>query len=920
VISAIGTTTFCKGDSVILSSTGTGTFQWFKNGTKLTDSTRSKLVVDSAATYTVQVRSTDGCLSEISDGTVVATNNIPSFTVAITVCKGKVIQLIGSPTAANVNPWVSSNSAIASIDALGKLTANDKGLVEITYTNSNGCSITREIDVNVAPATPDSISGPGLVTPGSTIIFSVPPIAGSTTYAWSFPSGWSSSDSANIATAQPNGRSGNVAVVASENGCTSDTVIFVVTVDSTDTDKDGIYDLLDLDNDNDGILDQVEFDACDPSSVECDTDDDGTPNRYDLDSDGDGITDVYEADGTDVNKDGVADGPVDADGVPASADGGLTPPDTDYDGKLDPYDVDSDNDGIADSTEAGPDPKTPVDTDGDGTPDFRDLDSDDDVIPDSTEAGTDPENPRDTDRDSIPDYMDIDSDNDGITDNSENGTGPAELDTDRDNIPDYLDLDSDSDGITDVLEADGSDADKDGRADGASDSFGVPSSANGALTPPDTDRDGKRDFQDVDSDGDGIPDNVEGQSTYITNTGKDTDKDGIDDAYDNDGGTYITPEDTDEDIKPDYRDLDSDKDAIPDAVEKGPDGNNPRNTDGLDKPDYRDKDSDNDTIPDIVEAVDGNTDPASPVDTDDDNLPDYRDLDSEDDTIPDIDEAGPNPDEPANTDGTDKPDFRDQDSNNNGIPDGETLLIWKKASTPKLHSPMGEMEITFTIILTNQRPEPITDVQIKENLNVTFPSPITFRLGSVVSNGVLIPASSFNGTTNTNMLQSGITLDGYQQDSITFTVIFNPGTYSGEIRNMAEGTAMTKWWPVTRNSIDIVNSNGRRYGPGDPTESPMPIVDIMLPDVITPNGDGFNDKLFIQHPAGVKVSLMVFNRWGQAVYKNGDYQNDWDGKITKGSTSTDLAQGTYYYIAEFTGTGIVGKMAKKSYLTIKRIY
>jgi gliding motility-associated-like protein len=664
----------------------------------------------------------------------------------------------------------------------------------------------------------------------------------------------------------------------------------------------------------------VEAGACTPTTITCDTDGDGTPNRFDLDSDGDGITDVYEADGTDVNKDGIADGPVDADGVPISANGGLAPPDTDNDGKLDPYDVDSDNDGIPDSTEAGPDPLTPKDTDGDGIPDFRELDSDNDGIPDSTEAGPNPETPRDTDGDGHPDYNDIDSDNDGITDSSENGAGPAELDTDRDNIPDYLDLDSDSDGITDVLEADGTDADKDGRADGTSDSDGIPSSANGGLTPPDTDNDGKKDFQDVDSDGDGIPDNVEGQDTYIEATGKDTDKDGIDDAYDNDGGTYISPVDTDEDTKPDYRDLDSDKDGIPDSVEKGPDGNNPRNTDGVDKPDYRDKDSDNDTIPDVVEAVDGNTDPASPVDTDNDGLPDYRDLDSEDDTIPDIDEAGPNPNEPANTDGVDKPDFRDEDSNNNGIPDGETLLIWKKASTPKMHSPMGEMEITFTIILTNQRPEPITDVQIKENLNVTFPSPMTFRLGSVVSNGILTPSSSFNGTTNINMLQSGITLQGYQQDSIVFTVIFNPSTYSGEIRNMAEGTAMTKWWPVTRNSIDIVNSNGRRHGPGDPTESQLPIVDIMLPDVITPNGDGFNDKLFIQRPAGVKVSIMVFNRWGQAVYKSGDYQNDWDGKITKGSTSTDLVQGTYYYIAEFTGTGIVGKMAKKSYLTIKRTY
>ncbi|MFN5422922.1 MAG: gliding motility-associated C-terminal domain-containing protein, partial [bacterium] len=81
-----------------------------------------------------------------------------------------------------------------------------------------------------------------------------------------------------------------------------------------------------------------------------------------------------------------------------------------------------------------------------------------------------------------------------------------------------------------------------------------------------------------------------------------------------------------------------------------------------------------------------------------------------------------------------------------------------------------------------------------------------------------------------------------------------------------------------------------------------------------------NDKLVIQRPAGVKVNLMVFNRWGQAVYKNGDYQNDWDGTIKKGSTSNDLSQGTYYYIVEFTGAGITGKTVKKSYLTVKKNY
>ncbi len=120
---------------------------------------------------------------------------------------------------------------------------------------------------------------------------------------------------------------------------------------TVDTDRDGKPDYLDLDSDNDGILDSVENKVCTGTGILCDTDADGTPNFRDLDSDADQIKDVIEANGSDYNKDGIADGNIDEKGIPTSANKGLTPPDTDRDGKLDPYDVDSDGDGILDYDE-----------------------------------------------------------------------------------------------------------------------------------------------------------------------------------------------------------------------------------------------------------------------------------------------------------------------------------------------------------------------------------------------------------------------------------------------------------------------------------------------------------------------------------------------------------------------------------------
>uniref|UniRef100_UPI0040481754 tandem-95 repeat protein n=1 Tax=Algoriphagus sp. TaxID=1872435 RepID=UPI0040481754 len=376
-----------------------------------------------------------------------------------------------------------------------------------------------------------------------------------------------------------------------------------------DTDEDGKYDTDDLDDDNDGILDTVEAAACSPSAADCDTDGDGIPNRIDPDSDNDGINDVRESNGTDVDGDGKVDGTVDADGVPSSTNGGLTPPNTDGTTLPDPYDTDSDGDGISDSLERGPNPNAPVDTDGDGTPDYRDTDSDNDGIPDSVERGTGAAI-LDTDGDGIPDFRDTDSDNDGITDAVEKGpSGATPLDTDGDGIPNYRDLDSDGDGIPDSIEkgtgstllnTDGDlipdylDTDSDG--DGISDA--IEKGLNG-NSPLDTDGDGIPDYRDTDSDNDGIPDSVE-------------------------KGTGSTPIDTDGDGVPNYRDLDSDGDGITDAVEKGANGATPVDTDSDGSPDYVDLDSDGDGKLDAIEKGTGTT----LLDTDRDGIPDYRDVDN----------------------------------------------------------------------------------------------------------------------------------------------------------------------------------------------------------------------------------------------------------------------------------------------------
>jgi gliding motility-associated-like protein/uncharacterized repeat protein (TIGR01451 family) len=65
--------------------------------------------------------------------------------------------------------------------------------------------------------------------------------------------------------------------------------------------------------------------------------------------------------------------------------------------------------------------------------------------------------------------------------------------------------------------------------------------------------------------------------------------------------------------------------------------------------------------------------------------------------------------------------------------------------------------------------------------------------------------------------------------------------------------------------------------------------DLHIPNVFTPNGDGKNDTFEIVGIEGFdNATLAIYNRWGNEVYRNGAYKNNWDGH--------GLNEGTYYYV------------------------
>jgi hypothetical protein len=340
-----------------------------------------------------------------------------------------------------------------------------------------------------------------------------------------------------------------------------------------DNNNDYINDNFQADGDSDGNGIANYFDPTFPGRVDIngdgvddrfDNDNDGIINMLDLDSDNDGIPDVVEANGVDTNGDGKIDSFNDTDGD------GLS------------QNVDANNTG-AYNTGLG---LNRPDFDADGIPNFIDLDSDNDGIPDVVEAGG-----PDVNNNAIIDGF-ADVNKDGLHDGYINGTallttgvdgnadGRADSwpnkNLDRDLRPNAYDMDSDGDGIIDIVEAGLPDVVSPfGVVDGtiAANGWSNTVSALPALNLPNTDGSGNPDYLDIDSDDDGIPDNIEGMSTlgYIRPTSTaDTDADGLVNHYDNVvgfGGTGIQVYDHDGDGIPDYRDLDTDSDGFPDIVE-----------------------------------------------------------------------------------------------------------------------------------------------------------------------------------------------------------------------------------------------------------------------------------------------------------------------------------------------------------------
>lgn len=108
---------------------------------------------------------------------------------------------------------------------------------------------------------------------------------------------------------------------------------------------------------------------------------------------------------------------------------------------------------------------------------------------------------------------------------------------------------------------------------------------------------------------------------------------------------------------------------------------------------------------------------------------------------------------------------------------------------------------------------------------------------------------------------------------------------------------------VTATETDTITANNKAVHQRE-------VLAVHIPNVITPNGDGMNDQLIIK---GLEQygdnELIILNRWGNHVFEQKRYMQNWDGK--------GLSEGTYFYLLRIKdGAGQWQEL--KGYVTLLR--
>jgi gliding motility-associated-like protein/uncharacterized repeat protein (TIGR01451 family) len=179
-------------------------------------------------------------------------------------------------------------------------------------------------------------------------------------------------------------------------------------------------------------------------------------------------------------------------------------------------------------------------------------------------------------------------------------------------------------------------------------------------------------------------------------------------------------------------------------------------------------------------------------------------------------------------------------------------------------------EFEYEIVVSNIGGTPATGVTVEDNL----PSGVSYLNSTVVS------------VSDPQIQVSTPTING---SMVSWTVPFLPaeGVITLRLRVKAgDAGTITNVVVVNAEEEDTDDQNNRDTDVNQ-------VLPFRIPNVITPNGDGDNDRFEIKGLGKFMASeIVIFNRYGDHVLEKKDYKNDWE--------APGQVAGTYYYVLKLT--------------------
>lgn len=103
-------------------------------------------------------------------------------------------------------------------------------------------------------------------------------------------------------------------------------------------------------------------------------------------------------------------------------------------------------------------------------------------------------------------------------------------------------------------------------------------------------------------------------------------------------------------------------------------------------------------------------------------------------------------------------------------------------------------------------------------------------------------------------------------------------------------------------------------GCADSTTRDLSMINLVVPNVFTPNGDNINDEFFVKTYGITNIECSIYDRWGLKIHEWNGMNGGWNGKTDADIACTD---GTYYYVVKYSDSSALPHV-QTGYIQLQR--